>query len=149
MAEIRDATLDDLEALFGDIRPIDQAECEALFGDQWQHGVRMGAIGSMRLWAAEKGGRLLAVGGLAPISMVDGRGSPWLLGTRAMTRRDFVRISRASIANALAICPRLENWVWAGAATSVRWLRQVGFHVEQPRPYGPRGALFHRFTMEV
>jgi hypothetical protein len=101
----------------------------------------------------------LSVSPLAWTGRVDGRpecmfgagngGVPWLLGTDAVERHAlaFLRSNPAYVARMQARFGRLSNWVDARNATSIRWLRWLGFTIGEPRPYGPLGLPFHPFWM--
>jgi hypothetical protein len=39
----------------------------------------------------------------------------------------------------------LFNWVHAENAVAIRWLKSLGFLMQDPAPYGARGELFRRF----
>jgi len=39
----------------------------------------------------------------------------------------------------------IENYVYSENKTSIRWLKHLGFTIEEAKPYGPEGALFHHF----
>lgn len=96
-------------------------------------------------------GRLAMVLGVTPLSLVTGSGSPWALGTDLVQahRRALIRLVPAYIRTMLRAYPHLENHVHTENAVAVGWLRRAGFTLEAPAPYGPRGALFHRFTMDA
>lgn len=74
-------------------------------------------------------------------------GSPWLLGTDDLPRHAeaFLRGSRAFVGHARNEYSRLENYVDARNAVAVRWLRWLGFTVEEAVPFGPDRLPFHKF----
>lgn len=92
--------------------------------------------------------------------LVDGRveglcgcanGAPWLLGSPALTRRplDLLRPARAVVADWLRVYGVLLNYVHAEHRESVRWLKWLGFTVEDPQPLGVRGEMFRPFWMRA
>jgi RimJ/RimL family protein N-acetyltransferase len=46
---------------------------------------------------------------------------------------------------ALPLFGRLENYVHAENKASVRWLKWLGFTMDEAAPYGPRGENFIHF----
>jgi hypothetical protein len=77
-------------------------------------------------------------------------GQPWLLtgpACRLISPLLFARIYRQEALAMLDFFPRLENYVDASYGAAVRMLRLAGFWVDEPMPYGAKGALFRRFGM--
>lgn len=74
-------------------------------------------------------------------------GQPWLLTSAAIERVPvaMVRVGREQVAAMLTLRPRLENHVAASYARACRFLVALGFTLDKPEPFGPRGELFHRF----
>lgn len=97
-------------------------------------------------WASDK---MICIFGVVPLSIVTGRGMPWLLGTDEMERHPgaVMRISSRYIRGMAATFSHLSNHVDARNTRSVKWLRRLGFTVHEPEPFGPYGAPFHRFEM--
>lgn len=69
----------------------------------------------------------------------------WAVFTQAIDRHPiaFLRESRR-LADAFDCA--IVNYVDARNAKAVKWFKWLGFHVSEAEPYGPHGALFHRFT---
>lgn len=89
--------------------------------------------------------------GVTPISALSGLGSPWMLGTddARKIRRDILAESRRYVPVMLAAYPSLMNYVDARNTASIRWLRWLGFDIEDAIPYGVNGEPFHKFTMRA
>lgn len=106
---------------------------------------------STHAWVGYYDARPVCVFGVAPLSVLGGIGSPWLLGTDELVRRprQFLSRCRPYVAEMLSVYPLLVNHVHEGNAASKRWLSWLGFKLEAPAPYGVAGAMFHRFTLEV
>lgn len=100
-----------------------------------------------RVFAARHKGELLCLFGVAPYGVL--RGAPWLLATPALDHhaKALVRDGRDVVCWMREQFPVLVNYVHAENARSVAWLARLGFTIAPPAPYGPRGALFHKFTM--
>lgn len=93
-------------------------------------------------------GHPLVIMGLVKGGML-GTGVPWLLGTddALKYKRHFLTESRQVVQEMLDICPHLYNHVHDKNYVSVRWLKWLGFMMDDPAPHGPNGELFHRFYM--
>ena len=150
--EIRLARPEDGVALAANLRPEDLAEVQA-YG--WVHDIEASMVDNIRrsllCWTAEEGGDLVAVFGVAPLSMTGGIGSPWMLGTPLLERRSRVLVAqtRVYIPRMLRAFPFLFNHVHARNTRSVRWLARLGFTVQPAQPYGTAGELFHPFFMKA
>lgn len=153
MAEItiRDARAEDADTLLREMRACDRRECEAMAGEMSEFVLRYTLGASLAAWAAEQDGRLVAVFGVTPISLVNGIGAPWMLGTDRLDRLPRAVMSRARgyIARMLAICPHLINHVDARNTRSLRLLRWLGFEIFPAEPFGVAGLPFHRFEMRA
>lgn len=93
----------------------------------------------------------IAIFGVAPTSLLEGVGAPWLLGTDRVLDYPgvLVREGRSYVARMLARYPHLENFVDARNERSVRWLERLGFKVYPAAPMGVAGLPFHRFEMSA
>ncbi|WP_322470295.1 hypothetical protein SOM08_06215 [Hydrogenophaga sp. SNF1] len=96
-------------------------------------------------------GRVAAILGLAPLSLVCGVAAPWLLGTDLVTRhrRALMRLAPSYIGAMLRAYPHLVNMVHADNEFAVRWLRRAGFTFHPAQPHPATGAPFHRFEMQA
>ena len=149
--QIRPSQPGDADTLFESLRPADLAECLAYGDADVLGGIRDSLRRSMLCWTAEIDGELAAVLGVAPINFIGGVGAPWMLGTLVLDAhaRILVRETPDYIARMLRAFPHLINFVHAENATSIRWLRRLGFTLHAPQPYGRAGALFRRFELKV
>jgi len=79
-------------------------------------------------------------------------GHPWLLGTTWLEhgegRRWLVRGALIVVGEFLQKKTLLENWVWKGNRTSIRWLKWLGFQFDRPVQRGANSAWFYRFSMK-
>lgn len=154
MAEItiREARPDDADRLLLELRQCDRQEAEAMAGASQVDFVMRYTVGaSLAAWTAEQGGELVAMFGVVPISIVNGIGCPWLLGTDRMDRlpRAVMENTRAYIPTMLALFPHLINFIDARNQRSIRLLRWLGFQILPAQPFGVRGLPFHRFEMRA
>ena len=95
-------------------------------------------------------GEPICMFGLAKGDLLSGSGVVWLLGCDLAKKhkRVFLKISKPIIDEMLTICPRLSNMVHAKNKASIRWLKWLGFTIEEPVPHGPDKELFHYFHLE-
>lgn len=95
----------------------------------------------------EENGAVVALLGCVPVSMVSGVAAPWLLGTEVCQqyRRDLLVRGRAAVQAWQQEWPTLVNHCDARHSAALRWLRRLGFTLEEPRPWGALGLPFVRF----
>lgn len=148
---IRPTEPGDVARLFANLRASDLAECQAYGKPDIAAGIESSAARSLLCWTGLVDGELAAILGVAPLSIVNGIGSPWMLGTPVLDahQRVLVRKTPEYIARMLKAFPHLVNFVHAKNTTSVRWLRRLGFSLSEPAPFGPLGEPFHRFEMRA
>lgn len=101
--------------------------------------------------AINSAGIPLAMFGVAVSNKLTGLGHPWLLGSNAVYNHKeyLLEIGPVVIADMIATCPRLVNYIHHENKTSIKWLKSLGFAIEDPKPYGVKGDLFHKFHMGV
>lgn len=89
----------------------------------------------------------IALWGVGPLSLIDGKGCPWLLASDAFETLglDIARRSRPLLAEMRKFYPRLENRVDARHTRAVRWLSWLGFAIDPATAWGVEGRPFHRF----
>jgi hypothetical protein len=149
---IRETQPGDVHLLAQNLRDSDQAEVRACGEVNMHRAVGRSVVASTLCWSGFVDGELAAILGVSPLStMLTGRGSPWMLGTPVLDRhgRILVRKTPEYIARMLTAFPHLINFVHARNATSVRWLRRLGFTLYEPVAYGPLGEMFHPFEMRA
>jgi len=112
------------------MRAIDKFECAAM-GHKPKEALRWGLIGSTVAWTALIDGVPEAMFGVTPLSMIEGRGRPWLLMTEAATakRISLVRLGRLYTEQLHRHYDLLENWVHADNTRTIRWLSRLGYAV--------------------
>lgn len=153
MAEvlIRPTEPGDAATLFANLRSADLAECQAYGHADLAASLEANVRRSLLCWTGLVDGELAAILGVAPVNVLGGLGSPWMLGTPVLDRhqRVLVRSTPEYIARMLKAFPHLVNFVHARNTTSVRWLKRLGFTLHEAVPYGPLGELFHPFEMRA
>lgn len=88
--------------------------------------------------------------GLTKGDLLSGIGVPWLLSSTEVLKykREILLHSRRVVDEMLSMCPYLVNHVHADNIVSIRWLKWLGFTLQQPEPFGPKGDYFHRFSLK-
>lgn len=126
----------------------DRREAEAL-GLPLTVALRRSYRGSIVSWAVRMEGEgLAAVFGLGG-SFLNDVADPWLVTSPLVEKYPFAfrRVSLAIVEKMLELAPRLENYVLADYGQACRFLRSLGFTLDEPEPYGPKKALFRKFWM--
>lgn len=140
-----------IEELLPQLRPGDTAEVLAADGDLVRGCYNALFLSDDPIAMRDKKGDLVAVYGVAPLSILYGQqGAPWLMGTSRM------RVNALSVYHDMKLYlaflsehyERLFNYVDVRNEESVRWLASLGFTVGDPEPRGPRRMPFHPFWMD-
>lgn len=142
----------DIQHVAAHMRVADVAECNACGYTDMVAVLREEVAISALCWAVRIDGEPAALLGVAPLrGLLSETGVPWLLGTDLVTRNRwaFIRTSRAYIDRMHTAFSHLLNFVHAENTQAVRWLKHAGFTVHAPEPFGPQGALFHRFEKRI
>lgn len=143
-------TADDVAQLAANLREADRQELLASHGSDLLAAVRHAVDISTHNWAMHVGGELALIGGAAPVSMLGGIGSPWMLGAEHLDKVPgaLTRMGVQYRDICLAAYPHLVNYVDARNVRSIRWLRRIGFTVaDAPIPYGVHGMPFYKFEL--
>jgi hypothetical protein len=149
--EIRDVEEDDIEVLVRNMREHDKQEVNAAT----KMGLRAAVETSVTMSTYAKTGlvndELVCMWGVCPISLISSSGSPWMLGTDLIEKRQriFLRRSKPWLEDIKKDYKHLENHVDERNILSVKWLKWLGFEMNEAQPYGVHGELFHKFTMEI
>lgn len=146
--ELRPARASDARDLAADLRPLDRAEVEALTGDV-DKALERAVAETPDCLAVVRYGKLAALFGTMPLSLLGDTGGIWMLGTTQMAAlgRSLGIISHRYVVEASRTYPLLMNYVDARNAPSIRLIRWLGFEVQPARPYGVARLPFHRFEL--
>lgn len=127
------------------MREADRVEVGAL-GMTPKHALRRSLRVSSLAWTATLNGRPEAMLGVMPVSLLDGHGAPWMLGTDEVMRnpRALLEWGPVLVSAMLSQFTRLENMVAAGNVKAVRLLIRLGFTV-MPWTETVGGVEFRRF----
>lgn len=142
------ASRSDADSLSDRLRAADVEEIRAASGLAPAEALRRSYEFSSHVWAVrEFSAPPVALWGVGPLSLVEGRGCPWLLATDAFEGLgpDIARLSRPLMAVMRDLYPHLENRVDARHTRAVRWLSWLGFTIDPAKAWGVEGRPFHRF----
>ena len=149
--EIREVEAGDIAILVKNMREHDKQEVNAATN----MGIRNAVKTSVNLSSYSKTGlvndELVCMWGVCPISLLSSSGSPWMLGTDLIEKKQrvFLRRSKPWLDDIRKDYRYLENFVDARNVLSVKWLKWLGFEMDEAEPYGIHGEPFHKFTMEI
>ena len=89
-------------------------------------------------------GEPVAMWGVEPINFGAGVGVAWLLGSDDLAAHPYLfwQTCKSELRQVLVQWRVLFNWIDARYEPSLRWARRLGFSVDEPKPFGPDGALF-------
>lgn len=106
---------------------------------------------STHSWTVEINDEVAVMMGVCPISILNGMGCPWLLGSDAVARHAgaFIKQTLVYIPIMLEAYPHLFNVVDVRNTKAIRWLKRAGFTLREPIPHGPHNMQFHPFEMKV
>ena len=147
--EVIPATLEHAKALQGRLRKSDLQEIEASTGRDPDKSLERAWRVSELCWAGLIDGRVVALFGVARLSVLSETGSPWLLGSEEMESAaiEVGRRSRQYVREMKRHFVHLENFIDARQETSIRWLKWCGFTIDPAAPWGVLRLPFHRFWM--
>ncbi len=125
------ATYAEVNRLARGMRDADRSEVGAV-GHTPKQALVAGLRASTMAWTAWFRGSPVAMFGIAPVSVLEGRAAVWLLGTNQVARgaAPFIRWGPNFIAAMQAEFPVLENAVAADNRLAMRLLVALGFDIE-------------------
>ncbi|TNV22124.1 hypothetical protein FH968_04415 [Buttiauxella sp. B2] len=147
---IETATTEHVQAILPSVRQADIDEFIAASGQTPEEVLNLALRVSTRAWAGIADGNVVNIFGVAPASLLGGKGIPWMVGSDHIDlhKRAFLKGSRLALVGMLELYPHLENYVDQRNHLAKAWLHWLGFKLEDPAPYGVQGLPFHRFHME-
>lgn len=102
-------------------------------------------------WSGMVDEQVACIFGVTGASILSETGYPWLIGTDLIEQhaKAFLRRNKQMVRTMLERYPRLENYVDVRNATSIQWLKWLGFSMQEPAPYGVYRMQFMKFTKEA
>lgn len=150
-AEVRPATAEDIEALADRMRQADRDELAASHGHSPREALEKALAASTSAWVGVVDGLPVCMFGVAPASILSGRGVVWMLGAQELDSypRTFLRRCRGCVDMMHRVYPRLENFVDDRNTTSKNWLRWLGFTLAEEAVTLRSGVQFRHFWRET
>jgi hypothetical protein len=141
---VHTATRLDVDRIAMDLRAADALELRLAGFPDPEQAVRDSFDASRWCKVARADGEPVVLFGIGP-GVEPHQGVPWMLATDGIGAigREFVLQSVHELRSMLCDYQLLHNCVHAGNEISIRWLRWLGFNVDE-KPIGP-GGNFHYF----
>ena len=149
--EIRDATLEDALSMAHRMRSVDVQEIWASSRERPLEGLVKTIKGSERSRAGLVNGEVACMFGICRKNLIGNAGIIWMLGTDLLKDHGlrFLRENKKEISRLSVEFSTLENYCDARNTTTIKWLRWLGFTIEDAQPYGVYNMPFHHFYKEV
>lgn len=143
-------TRDLIEIIASDMRQADADEVWASHNHSPLESLLVGEKTSECSLIVTVNGEPCVMIGLVKRDILSGTGTPWLLGTNKSLKykRHFIKQVPDIIDDMFTVCSKLVNYVHVDNKVSIRWLKWIGFIIDDPAPYGCEGELFHKFHLE-
>ena len=137
----------DGEYIAANIREADRREIHFLAALKPLSAIKLTISCSEHAWTATADGRPAVIFGVCRRTRLSDVAMPWLLATDEADKHmtSFARISRTAFDAISEAYPVLENYALAENTKTLRWLKWLGFDMEEPKPHGCLGAMFVRF----
>lgn len=148
---IEPATADHINEISKMVRPHDRDELMAAFGQIPDEAMADGLRYSDAL-TGYIDDQPVCMWGVAPVCLLTGLGAPWMVGTSLLDRfaLPFMRECRPQVLELFSNYARLENYVDVRNVRAIRWLKALGFTVDdEAQPYGIYRLPFRRFWREA
>lgn len=150
--EVIPATFAHLRAMEADMRAADRCEIAGL-GVGVKKALWRGFRNSPICRVALIDGNVAAIWGVCigmqVGSLLGSQGMPWLHTTADVEKipLSFVKVAKTELAAMIALYPRLESYVAAEYVQAIKFLRILGFAVDEPAAVGVNGARYSRFHL--
>lgn len=132
------------------LRQSDELEVGAACGQTADWGLQRSYEMSEAAWVGLIDGVPACAFGVVRTSLLSSVGVPWLLATPEFEEQglEIVRLSKTYSNLMRGKFRLLMNYVDARQEKSIRWLRWLGFTLEEATPYGLLQMPFHKFHMK-
>lgn len=127
---IQPAHIRHINRLANRMREVDRVECLAT-GRQPKQALRHCLNGSTLAWTVLKDEKPVGMFGVLPLSIIEGRGAPWFLGTDDLLTgaRQWIKWGPGFVEAMQGDFPRLQNIVAIDNHRAIRVLKSLGFAV--------------------
>lgn len=133
------------------VRAVDTDEIKVSYGseplDALIHGIRR----SDTCKTVRVNDEIMMMFGIGRHTLVSDQASIWMLATSLIEDHPtkFLRGCGEELTEISRGFKIVENWCDARNKVTLRWLRWLGFTIEEAEPYGIFGMPFHHFYKEV
>lgn len=106
---------------------------------------------STHAWTVTYDDLPVAMAGVVPISLLGGKGLPWMVATADIEKRPkpFARLSKVYVGEMLRRYSHLLNFVDDRNTLAIRYLKWLGFDMYDPVPHGVLKMPFRMFEMRA
>jgi hypothetical protein len=143
---VRQVMPGDAKAMLANLRWKDVAECRAL-GISPGRAVRLSLSESIYAKSAWSDGKIVAMWGVGGPLLSDA-GCAWMVAGNGVEKipLTFIKICTKEISKMHQYKTTLSNYVHADYTEAVRFFKILGFSVEEAKPVGKHGNMFHQIT---
>jgi hypothetical protein len=144
-AIVRDSEPADIDLLAGSMRRADREEIWAQSRATPESSLQYAFDKSDLCLTVLHEGRIAAMFGICPMSLVSNRAIVWLLSSDEVPKMGltFAKYSKPFIKMFLQLYPVLENWVDARYIKALNWLKFCGFTIAAAEPNGIDKLPYH------
>lgn len=146
---IETATQDHVTEILPHLRASDRREVRRAVG-YVDKAIRDSVRDSYEAYAFIVDGRVVCLAGVCVKNLLAGSAIPWMVGTDELLKysKTLCRNNRKFLDKWLQVFEKLENFVDNDNKITQKWLKWLGFELEEPQQYGKLGHLFRRFHRE-
>lgn len=148
---VKDATLEDALLMAHKMRDVDKQEIWASNMSRPLEALVNSVRHSERVRTGRADGEIVCMFGVCRQNLLGTRGAIWLLGTNLLKRHAirFLRENKQEVVDLSQNFTIIENYCDARNKLTLRWLKWLGFTIEEAKPYGIYNLPFHHFHKEV
>jgi hypothetical protein len=148
---IEDARLEDALLMAHKMRASDKAEIWASHRSLPLPALVRCIRGAERARTGRVDGEIACIFGIGRQNLMGTVGTIWMLGTNLLEQHGirFLRENQREIVDISREFAIIENYCDARNKVTLRWLKWLGFTIEEAQPYGVYNLQFHHFHKEV
>lgn len=146
MIRVRRSNMSDVEYMKTRLRKDDVKEIWASHHSTPEDALKRCITDSILSFTVQNG-KPIAIFGICAEQVLGRRATIFMLATDDLNKITitFLRRNRKFILYLLSFYDVLENFVHADNKKSILWLKYLGATIEEAKPYGAEGELFHYF----
>lgn len=145
---VEPAHISHIKAIADNARQADRDELWASSFSTVEEVLHRGLAHSSHCWTVFDG-KPVAMAGVVPLSLMGGKGVPWMVTTTAIEAnpRPFIRLSKQYVGEMRKQYSHLINFVDDRNTLAIRYLQWLGFSMHEPQPHGALQMPFRLFEM--